>query len=184
MLSGGDRPPLGKQSDFSLPAYSLPAEQLCGQIASAAEVTVAAPDRFPQLFRVLTAANSILPASEFREYVELCRTRHLSLPPEESHAALRYGELRAVFMTQAQRAIDNLQIAIGQQWRARLTVACFVFSFVFGVAVVGLLYRAGTATDTFWIEAIVTIVIVTIAGALIAPAAHDLMRALRSFSRS
>ena len=198
LLSGGDA--LDSDARDSLPAYSLSAEELCGQLASAAEVTVAAPDRFPELFSVFAGGTSSLTAAEFARYVTTCRTRHQELAqnapntiykkppetpfnPETSATEQRYAELRAQFMVQAQRSLDNLQIRIGEQWRKRLTLASVGFSFLFGWIIVGLLFAANPAATTSLTEGLFTVFVITLAGALAAPMAHDLMRAIRSFRR-
>src|ERR1700682_587126 len=101
-----------------LPAYTLPAEQLCGQLASATEVAVAAPEKFPELFGVLTAADESIPAEDFKEYISFRRKSPEEQQPkpdntgksptaetgELSATEQRYGELRSQFAMQAQRA--------------------------------------------------------------------------------
>jgi hypothetical protein len=48
----------GNRVTYTLRAYSLPAELLCGQLAAAAELAVAAPEKFPELFVVLIASSA------------------------------------------------------------------------------------------------------------------------------
>jgi hypothetical protein len=96
----------------------------------------------------------------------------------------RYGELRAQFMMQAQRGLDNLQIAIGERWRVRLTRACLYFSLGFALVVVLFLVWSDPVRNAMgFFQAAFTVLVITIAGALLAPVTHDLMRAIRSFRR-
>lgn len=169
-----------------LPAYSLPAEQLCGQLASAAEVTIATPSRYSQLFAVLIASGDPPPLKDVKEYVDKIKDRALS---ETLSNDQRYADLRAQFMLRAQRSLDNLQILIGQRWRRRLTLGCLYCSFYFGLAAVYYFLGADLAFQALpWYEKLgaflMPVLIVTIAGALIAPLAHDLALAIRSFRRS
>jgi hypothetical protein len=174
MLAGGEH--IKKFQRSFLPAYALPTEQLCGQLISAAEITVAAPNKFPELFAVLTAAETSVESQDFEDYRLLVEKR--------SSDDVRYADLRAVFMIQAQRSLDNLQIEMGRRWKTQLTLACLGFSFVFGLAVVLFLYFGESPRNpNSFREATLTIILISLAGALAAPIAHDLMRAIRSFRR-
>jgi hypothetical protein len=168
----------------ALAAYSLPAEQLCGQLAAAAELVVAAPEKFPELFGVLTTGSAI-PAQDFREYIGRSQTGFVH--GELSAGDQRYAELRAEFAMQAQRALDNLQIAIGERWRKQLTFMCLVISSLSAVLVVLYLVMNDPVAIKFstgsFVQAVVTVCVITIAGALLAPVTHDLMRAIRAFRR-
>jgi hypothetical protein len=186
-LSGGDA--LDDEGRDALAAYSLSAEELGGQLASAAEVTVAAPDRFAELFGAFAGSLSSIPADDFARYIELCQARQKvsnnSNIRESSQWRAdeeRYAELRAQFMIHAQRSLDNLQIRIGQSWRRRLTTASIAFSFIFGVVVMLVVFASRATSPGPW-EWVVTIFVVTIAGALLAPTAHDLTSAIRSHGR-
>jgi hypothetical protein len=194
ILAGGEKVPEKAYylDPYIFPAYSLPVEQLCGQLAAAAEIAVANPEKFPELFCVLTAAGDLISDQDFREYLAKPTPPNQdtdqaakSVPEGElSPTAQRYAELRAQFMMQAQRGLDNLQIAIGEGWRAQLTRACLLFSLAFAVVVVSFLLASDPARNAMgFIQAWFTVVVITLAGVLLAPVTHDLMRAIRSFRR-
>jgi len=185
--SGDDRPhPYHGLLSFivspPLPVYSLPAEQLCGQLASAAEAAVAAPREYPDLFAAFTVSGKPVASDAVQEFLAKSKTR---MPGGDDQI---YADLRAQLMMRAQRSLDNLQILIGQRWRRVLTATCLCFSFAFAVIVVIHLFGADPdfKAATFfkkWDLATVPTLIVAIAGALMAPLAHDLTLAIRSFRR-
>jgi hypothetical protein len=170
---------------YSMPAYSLPAEQLCGQLASAAEVVIAMPDRYPDLFSVFVASGEQPASDDLKDYLDTSKQRaSKDIQPDDQ----RYADLRAQFMLRAQRSLDNLQISMGQRWRRSLTTACLAVSLFFGCMVVDHLLGGDPNFENMsgfqrFAAFATPVVIVTIAGALIAPLAHDLTLALRSFRR-
>jgi predicted ThiF/HesA family dinucleotide-utilizing enzyme len=86
-------------------------------------------------------------------------------------------------MIKAQRNLDNLQIELGEDWRRWLTIACLGCSLTFGWIVVALVNHLSQDNLSAG-EILATILVITIAGALTAPIAHDLTRAIRSFRGS
>jgi hypothetical protein len=181
-LLGAERITFGELKP--LPVYSLPTEQLFGQISAAAEVVIASPTTYPALFLVFGSPERTSFNSDMTEYGDLVAAKRgkSGLDPEKEQ---RYGELRDQFMTQTQRVLDGLQIRTGEQWRKRLMTACGMMSFVLSFIVVVLLYRSDPTLDGPAIfEGFITVIVVALAGALAAPVAHDLMRAIRGFRRS
>ena len=99
-----------------------------------------------------------------------------------------YGEMRARLMLRAQRSVDHLQISIGQAWRQEVAAMCLIGSAIFSAILmifllVGDPSLSGASVLTIIGVAILSWIVATLAGALAAPVAHDLMRAVRSFSR-
>jgi hypothetical protein len=222
-LAAADNP--DDESLSTLAAYSLPVERLLGQLASVAEVVVAAPDKYPELFAVLAAGASET-QSDVAEYVRLCKTRRpapagttreMPVPDaipakpampswggiakptasakfeeaerasvvQETQGSTQdeeiYGDLRSQFMIQAQRNLDNLQAEITARWRNNVILACAGVSLVVSVTIVWSLYQAGSAAGVT--EVLLTVLLLTVAATAVAPIAHDLTRAIRSWSR-
>lgn len=167
-----------------LAVYSLQAEQLCGQLSAAAEVAVATPNTYENLFKALAYSGRSSFRKDLLEYLRLVSQRQNS-SNFMSRQEQRYGELRAQFMVQAQRALDGLQVGMGEQWRRKLIARCIVISFLVSGAVVAFLYMGDTSQNNpTAIESVGGFLIIGLAGTLTAPIAHDLMRAIRSFRRS
>lgn len=179
----------------AVPTYSLSAEQLCGQIATAAEVVIAFPDRYPELFAVFTCAANAPSPKDAEEYIALSRdrsraqqARYNSVLNEGDEREERYGDLRGQFAILAQRSVDSLQIIIGERWRRRLTMFCMLFSFAFSVVIVVFMLTGDSSVDSMTSGkiagiALFTFGVIAVAGTLAAPIAHDLMRAVRAFGR-
>lgn len=199
ILAGAENDERFREPRHRLPAYSLPAEQLCGQIASAAEVAVAMPNRYRDLFSALVLQRGFISPEEIDDYVVASQIRRKSSGNESAGPVTQratdlaaseegYGEMRAQLMVQAQRAVDNLQIIIGEHWRKIITKACVGFCFAFSILIVWFLLIADPSVRDFSVGhkvtiGIFTILVITIAGTLAAPIAHDLMRAVRAFRR-
>jgi hypothetical protein len=168
--------------------YALPAENVCGQLAAAAEVAVGAPDAYPAAFAVLTNAGGAFSPDEFDQYVSFCRDRKnlqkaSSDKPEskefDDNKREYYGDLRSRFMVQAQRTLDNLQVALAGAWRWRLLAMCIYSSLLFscwGAYYFRIANFNGTGNALL-------VLFVAAFGAMLAPFAHDLMRAVRFFRR-
>lgn len=167
-----------------LPVYSLQTEQLCGQISAAAEVAVSAPSTYKALFIALSYTGRPSFRDEINEYTRLCSERAKS-EKIDPLMEQRYGELRAQFTVQIQRILDALQISTGEQWRTELMMTCATVSCLFSFITVAWLYKSDATRDEKTIlEFLMTFMVIALAGALAAPVAHDLMRAIRSFRRS
>jgi len=118
LATGGDR------SAF----YDLEPPQLCGQINSAAQITLAYPDRHPGLLRFL--------APEADETDIQTIVQHAQLTPEQKQSASVDPVLdaRNRVTYHLQRSIDALQIAMTFRWKFCLQIViyaiCFVLAFV------------------------------------------------------
>src|SRR6266404_4510109 len=83
-LASADRVESVRTFSYTLAAYSLPAEELLGQLASVAEVVVSAPDQFPELFGVFSGGEGDRIQSDVRLYVKACRARREPEPVNKS----------------------------------------------------------------------------------------------------
>jgi hypothetical protein len=116
LATGGDR------SAF----YDLEPPQLCGQINSAAQITLAYPDRHPGLLRFL--------APEADETDIQTIVQHAQLTPEQKQSASVDPVLdaRNRVTYHLQRSIDALQIAMTFRWKFCLQIVIYAICFVLG----------------------------------------------------
>ena len=158
--------------------YNLPTAQFCGQITNAIDLVLLEPAASPRLFEAFTASRSEKQKTAAGEFIRSGSWQN----PEA------IDRLRVRIANHAQRALDSLQLDAARRWKAQLlSSSLFVstslslalavvvrppppdwFAFLFSFDVLGLLYAAGVGG---------------IAGALLAPTAHDLTAAIRNFGR-
>lgn len=219
LITGGD-------SKYTyVAAYSLPLEQLFGQLSAAAEISIATPQQYP-LFAVFAGVGSALRAEEYGGYARYVRKRReivremaqshsipkamqsggdvtqgipfssgdapqgvpfagsdtdRELTPEEQH----YADVRVRLLALAHRALDHLQITIGERWRKELVLASIASSLII-TSLILIFLRDVTAPLSVVTRIGVTtlaLVALTVSGALAASFIHDSKRALRSSRR-
>jgi hypothetical protein len=173
------------------PVFAMPTELLCGQLAGVAELSVAAPDVYSEMFLVLCASGRALHCDNLKEYLEKHRaimegkSRNLESPDWAV-----YGERRAQFMSHAKRALDDLQFVLSRDWRIRLMVTSLAvglgmaFAFCWLAQPLGPLFSQRGGADPISIVATaMAAVFVGFGGSLMAPVMHDLARAIRGWGR-
>ena len=137
-------------SDFdsgtgSLTFYDLPLEQLCGQLAAAADLLLDEPRNMPALTVCLVGyqgAADILGLIEPNDKpADVEKKPDGDVDPQQAKvaaaaaAALQATEARAKLARAIQRRIDAFQIAAGGQWRRRLRRFVVGTSLVFSLSV-------------------------------------------------
>jgi len=155
------------------PIYELSPEQLCGQIASGAEVAVAAPYEFRELFQVLTAGPDKSHKNAVAAYLALAATKSKSSLVEPD--AKRYAELRGRVMTYVQRSLDTLQIELGSYWRKTMLLSCFAVGIGLSWTGLPLLIRASDPDLRIFCG---------VAAGMLAPVARDMMAAVQGLRRA
>jgi hypothetical protein len=165
--------------------YALPVENVCGQLAAAGEVAIGSPEIYVNSFSILVGVGHAFSPYEIQEYLKLCSTRAGRRPIDDFEARKfsdedreRYGNLRSRFMVQAQRSLDNLQVDLSRKWRIALVLLSIYASLIFSLWVVKVNERAINYDAHLSMY-----LFVAAGGVAVAPLAHDLMRAVRSFRR-
>ncbi|MCX6829894.1 MAG: hypothetical protein NT002_11530 [candidate division Zixibacteria bacterium] len=102
--------------------FKLPLEQLCGQIATAAQVALSYPDKNEELLFAFVGSDEQSKAS-VEKYIELKKS---PLSTEGNQDALIESRNRVGHAIQ--RNIDSLQVSVGYRWRFYLKLAAIVLS--------------------------------------------------------
>lgn len=162
----------------SVALYSLPIEQLCGQINAASQVILDYPVRHWDLLRCLASQsdpndlaiiNPPNPATQLARKA-LLRKPAVTLTDDEHNQVDDLVAARNRLSHQIQRAVDALQISIGFRWKFWMQLASIVLSAILAaLAVIASGHRVSSA-HALWFIALAA----TFSGVL-APIARDLV---------
>lgn len=159
--------------------YSLPIEQLCGQLNAAAQAVLEQPELNEDLLLHL-ASNA---GRDDIQFVLNCSRFY------RNQTGVRLeGEARAHFSTcvdarnrvayQVQRAIDSLQLSVSNYWKLFFQVCSIVLSGTFALVGLSLFGEPGGP----WRQVGITFAI-AILGGFVAPVAHDVIAGLQSLRK-
>lgn len=151
--------------------YNLEAEQLCGQMNSAAQVALAYAGRHENLLRCLAPEAAPPDIQSVVSAPEFAAEDRAQLTSEQSKAVTALLDARNRVAHQVQREIDALQISMSFRWKLILQIAVYILCFIipfFGV---------------FWINPagrhkIFDAVIIGILAGFVSPILRDLMAVL------
>ncbi|TAL17856.1 hypothetical protein EPN96_03625 [bacterium] len=145
--------------------YSLPIEQLCGQLNAAAQVVLDYPWEYPELLGCLST----------HARIDDMRLLWRQPSPDNPKPTQEQVDARTRVAHQVQRSIDGLQIAASSQWQYGLQVSSFVISFL--ICYIGILSVNGNNN-------LATAVVFGLAGGFFAPVARDLLASLQQMRKS
>ena len=161
--------------------YSLPIEQLCGQINAATQLILDYPVHHWDLLRCLAsqsnpndlaAINPPNPAAQLARKA-LLRKPAVTLTDDEHNQVDDLVAARNRLSHQIQRAVDALQISIGFRWKFWMQLASIVLSAVLAALAV---IASGHALSST--HAICFVVLAAIFSGVLAPIARDLTAAI------
>lgn len=161
--------------------YSLPIEQLCGQINAATQLILDYPVHHWDLLRCLAsqsnpddlaAINPPNPATQVARRA-LLRKPSVTLTDDEHNQVDELVAARNRLSHQIQRAVDALQISIGFRWKFWMQLASIVLS-----AVLAALALLATGHSLSSAHAMCFIVLAAIFSGVLAPIARDLTAAI------
>lgn len=142
--------------------YSLPIEQLCGQINAAAQAVIDNPHRYKELLGCLSTRANVGDVT------------NLWGSPQGDKPSQEITEARSRVAHQIQRSIDALQIAAASQWQRFLHVFSFVVSFI--ICFLGITTVNGANN-------LAVALVFGLAGAFLAPVARDLVASLQQLRK-
>jgi hypothetical protein len=155
--------------------FALDIDRLCGHIQDAAEASLAAPDRFPHLFRFFTEGAAEDDVAGWREMsgepVALLDT--LVDRPEIARQAKQRADVYARLSQAAKRRLDTFQLYTGERWSNTMQVAANLT----GVVLLFGLLVAPLWPENWW-DAL-RLVALSLLGGILAPVAKDLVVALQ-----
>ena len=165
--------------------YSLPIEQLCGQINAATQVLLDYPSLHWNLLRCLASEahaqdlaliNPPDPAAHAARKM-LLRKPAVSLTDSEHNQVDEYVSARNRVSHQIQRAVDALQISVSFRWKFWMQLASILLSAALGVAtlLIGNAYFDMHLTPS---KEFSLIVLTAVLSGFLAPVARDLVAAL------
>ena len=165
--------------------YSLPIEQLCGQINAASQVLLDYPSLHWNLLRCLASeaqpsdlalVNPPDPTAHAARKM-LLRKPAVSLTDSEHNQVDDYVAARNRVSHQIQRAVDALQISVSFRWKFWMQLASIVLSAALGVAtlLIGNAYFDMHLTPA---RECALILLTAILSGFLAPVARDLVAAL------
>jgi hypothetical protein len=153
--------------------YDLPTSQFCGQISHALDIALSAPDKLTVLLTAFSGDGILV-----RKYLAIRAVGNEDILGTEEGRE-RHERLRARLNNAVQRALDDFQQTADRSWKRYLLVTTFSTSLVIGCFVVSL-----TPQPNRGFPALGTLVLIyAIAGALLAPIAHDLTAGLKRWGR-
>jgi len=164
--------------------FDQPVEKLMAQIQSATNMTLDFPDRYPQMFRLLTArrpahgspAQDGQQVSDAQLWLKAAALRREGA--EAAHEALRAGaEARARLQNLVARQLDALQTEVHYRWsRANQIVATSAGAVL---AFLALVVSQGTSRP----ELVPVFIAMSLVAGLTSPFAKDLVSGLSGFAR-
>ena len=158
--------------------YSLPLEQLCGQINSAAQIVMDNPKGHEELLRCLAASANTDDLQLLLEPPKVVRQARAMLDETGQAKYDSYVDARNRVSHQVQRAIDSLQISAGFRWKLYLHLASITLSAVIaGVGVFLFSDIQGTIR-----KLIMTLAVAVLSGFL-APVARDVVASLQQLRK-
>lgn len=161
--------------------YSLPIDQLCGQINAATQIILDYPVHHWDVLRCLASQSnpddlaSINPPNPATQLARraLLRKPAVTLTDDEHNQVDDIVAARNRLSHQIQRAVDALQISIGFRWKFWMQLASVVLSAVLAaLAVVASSHSLSSA------HAVCFIVLAAIFSGVLAPIARDLVAAV------
>ena len=171
--------------------YNLPTEQFCGQIATAVDLVMIAPESHWHCFAALTSGAEKGHQAAVRAFVTLkpresphatteeTNQTEISIAGRNTIDADDFDRLRARVTNYAQRALDGLQLEATRRWKRQLIFASVQISLGISLAVVAIVAPPpDLSVSGVWMFAYSTM-ICGAAGALLAPVAYDITSAIR-----
>ncbi|MFZ0334785.1 MAG: hypothetical protein WAN10_10100 [Candidatus Acidiferrales bacterium] len=161
--------------------YSLPIEQLCGQINAATQVILDYPARHWDLLRCLASQSKLAdlaainppdPAIQSARKA-LLRKPAIQLTDAEHDQVDELVAARNRVSHQIQRAVDSLQISIGFRWKFWMQFFAILFSAILAAAALVISGRPLNSAHSIYF-----IVLAAIFSGLLAPVARDLVAAI------
>jgi hypothetical protein len=139
--------------------YSLPTDQFCGQLAHAIDVALVDPENCVDFSRIVFSIGT----------------------EGEVSLLLKDDNVRERAANHAQRALDDLQQSATRIWKIRLLIATLLTSL--GVSFAATAITALTASGTSAAYFFYSILVLGVAGGLLAPIAYDLTSGLKRWGR-
>ena len=151
--------------------YNLEAEQLCGQINSAAQIALAYAGRHDNLLRCLAPEAAPADIQSVVSAPEFAAGDRVQLTSEQNKAVTALLDARNRVAHQVQRGIDALQISMSFRWKMILQIAVYIICFVVPLG------------GVFWINSagrhkIFDAIITGILAGFLSPIVRDLMAVL------
>jgi hypothetical protein len=126
--------------------FSLPIENLCGQISAAAQAALDMPTRYKDLIFCLVGQSvkknevdedikKMLEMASGKDSKESGKQKKSSKPDDLAH---EYSAVRSRVASHIQRNIDGLQITVSYQWKNKMRKTAIVISFI--IALLGSLF--------------------------------------------
>lgn len=165
----------------SVALYSLPIEQLCGQINAATQIILDYPVHHWDLLRCLASQSNpddlaiINPPSLATQLVRraLLRKPAVTLNEDEHNQVDDLVAARNRLSHQIQRAVDALQISIGFRWKFWMQLVSIILSAALAVIAVVATGHTLSSAHAIWF-----IVLAAIFSGVLAPIARDLVAAI------
>lgn len=149
--------------------YSLPIEQLCGQLNTALQVCLDYPQQHARLLALFGARANPDDIRKVLEYVPGNIPGEL-LTQRQQQQVSEYMDARNRLSNQVQRAIDSIQVSVGHGWQYNLQLSSIVVSSLLVLS--GLLMKEN---PNYWL-----ILPLAVLGGFLAPVARDLVAVLQN----
>ncbi len=151
--------------------YNLEAEQLCGQINSAAQIALAYAGRHENLLRCLAPEAAPTDLQSIVSPPEFAVQDRAQLTPEQNTAVTALLDAHNRVAHQVQRGIDALQISMSFRWKLILQIAAYIICFAVPLAGVFWINPAGR-------HKIFDAIIIGVLGGFVSPIVRNLMAVL------
>ena len=148
--------------------YTLPVEQMCGQISAALQVVLEYPARDRNVVAIVASQSA--PGDLSALFAEL---------GDEAQARLDFASAKTRVMHQFQRAIDAFQIATSYRWKLLMQGISLVLCGVLTFVAMHMRFHVGTSYVGAWGAVIVGAVL----AGFLAPVARDVTAALQALRK-
>ena len=148
--------------------YTLPVEQMCGQISAALQVVLEYPARDRNVVAIV--ASQAVPGDLSALFAGAA---------EEAQARLDFAGAKTRVMHQFQRAIDAFQIATSYRWKLLMQVLSLLLCGVLTFVAMQMRFHVGTSYVGAWGAVLVGAIL----AGFLAPVARDLTAALQGLRK-
>ena len=148
--------------------YTLPVDQMCGQISAALQVVLEYPARDRNVVAIVASQSA--PADLAALFTGA---------GDEAQARLDFASARTRVMHQFQRAIDAFQIATGYRWKLMLQVLSLVLGGGLTFVAMQMRFHVGTSYVGAW----GAVVVGALLAGFLAPVARDITAALQGLRK-
>ncbi|MBZ5570736.1 MAG: hypothetical protein LAO09_02515 [Acidobacteriia bacterium] len=149
--------------------YSLPIEELCGQINAAMQAVMEKADTYGDLIRVFAVTASKDDLEKVVKLPPLLAIRD-DMPSDERKKIEEYAQARNHVAHHIERAVDGLQITIGSRWKILLQGCSVALGILFAALGVGIEWMRGNC----W-AAVRDVLSVGLVAGYLAPVARDIL---------